>query len=96
MEVGWNLISYAGCKYVKFRTRLPVVTVIRLCLERLGVIQTEDHTASVIKVFWRCGPWTTTFPSERCNRLQIYRSHAETPVNVLARTCWVSRSLGAR
>jgi len=96
MEAGWNLTFYAGCEYVIFRTRSVVVIVIRLCLEQLGVVQAEDRTASVIKVFWRCGPRTITFLSERCNLLQIYRSHAETPVDVLARTCRLPRSLGAR
>ena len=96
MEAGWNSTSYAGCEYVMFRTHSVVVIVIRLCLERLGVLQAEDHTSSVIKVFWRYGPCITTFASEGCKLLQIYRSHAETPVDVLARTCRVPRSLGAR
>ena len=54
MEVGWNLTSYAGCEYVMFPTYSVVVILVRFCLERLGVVQAEDHAASVIKVFWRC------------------------------------------
>jgi len=37
-----------------FRTHLVATIVVRFCLERLGVVQAEDHTALVIMVFWRC------------------------------------------
>lgn len=66
-EVGWNLISCAGCKHVMFRTYLVFLLVIRFCLERLGVVRAEDHTALVIKVFWRCAPRPTTPMPGCCN-----------------------------
>jgi hypothetical protein len=33
-----------------------------ICLERLGVVQESDHTALVIRVFWRCVLQTVAGP----------------------------------
>lgn len=38
---------------LRFARLLPP-TVISFCLERLGVVQAEDHPALVIRVFWKC------------------------------------------
>jgi hypothetical protein len=30
-----------------------MVGLVRLCLERLGVVNKDDHTALIIQVFWK-------------------------------------------
>lgn len=69
MGVGWNLTFCVGCKHVTFRMHPVVLTAIRFCLERLGVVQAEDHPALVIRVFWRYAPRTAIPASRWCDLL---------------------------
>ena len=57
MGVGWSSTSYVGCEYWRLTSCLDAALIpapCRICLERLGIINEDDHAALVIRVFWRC------------------------------------------
>ena len=48
-----SFLSSIASKHPTLLTHLIVLTMVRFVLERLGVVQAEDHTALVLEVFWR-------------------------------------------
>ena len=69
--------------------------VIRLSLEKLGVFQESDHAALVIKVFWKSVLFRMVLLlSESDIVIQVYPSHACSPIDILARARRITWRLG--
>ena len=102
MGVGWSSTFYVGCKWL-YDAPSPsllfmdiVLIEYRLCLDRLAVVQESDHTALVTRVFWKCVLTPIISPMRLNRSTQIPPDNAAPPINLLARTSWVSWRLGPR
>jgi serine/threonine-protein phosphatase 2A activator len=75
--VEWSSTFCAGCEYLvpASRDQLPYTDDrARYCLERLGVFTEGDHTALVIRVFWRCVRSTSCrFDADQSRYIQVMR-----------------------
>jgi len=93
--VVWNWIFFVGCEPYCSIWIVIWPFFVRYCLEKLGVVNVDDHKALVIRVFWR---FVQTLVWHRLivePSFQIPQRDACSAIDVLARTSRFTWCLGS-